>query len=63
MACPHVAGVVALIISQAKAVGRTLTTQQILATLQGTAQPLQCPAMEPYIPNVRSILNERLESR
>ena len=53
MACPHVAGTVALIISQAKAVGRTLTLAQILDALQNTAQPLECPATEPYVPNVR----------
>ena len=53
MACPHVAGTVALIISQAKAVGRTLTLAQILAALQDTAQPLSCPVVEPYVPYVR----------
>ncbi len=53
MACPHVAGTVALIISQAKAAGLTLDTPQILAILQDTATPLKCPAMEPYIPYVR----------
>jgi len=54
MACPHVAGTVALIISQAKAAGLTLDTPQILAILQDTATPLKCPAAEPYIPYVRS---------
>ena len=53
MACPHVAGTVALIISQAKSYGLTLNTTQILAILQDTATPLKCPAAEPYIPFVR----------
>ena len=53
MACPHVAGVVALIIGKARSEGRTLTLAQILATLQDTAQPAACPAMEPFIPIVR----------
>ena len=58
MACPHVAGTVALIISRAKAMKMTLNTTQILAILQDTATPLDCPAVEPYIPFVRSPLNE-----
>ena len=53
MACPHVAGTVALIISQAKAAKLTLDTAQILAILQDTATPLKCPAAEPYVPYVR----------
>lgn len=46
MAAPHVAGVVALIMSRHKA-DRRPTPRQIQKTLEATATPMACPPEEP----------------
>ena len=52
MATPVVAGVAALIIGQG--LPRVLSPHQVTRILQRTADPLVCPAREPYQPEVRA---------